>query len=335
LTEPAAPERLDRFMGQANAAYYAAHDPFADFTTAPEISQIFGEILGAWAAVAWEMLGRPAPVLLAEAGPGRGTLMADARRLTGRLAPEFHAAAQVHFIETSARLRAEQAKRVPDATWHNDLSRLPDGPLILLANEFLDALPIRQFSQTENGWAERFVAEGAFVDIPCPAPAGLTAAGLTAPAADGILEVNEPAEAFVEALAARIAQHGGVALLLDYGSETNPGDSLQAIRAQGFADPLAAAGHADLTALVDFGAMGRAARRGGAAVQGPVTQGAFLTALGLFQRAQRLARDRPPEGAGVVMAGARRLADPQAMGRLFKVMAITPPDVPPLPGFSA
>ena len=317
-------------MGRANAAYYAAHDPFADFTTAPEISQIFGEILGAWAAVAWEMLGRPAPVLLAEAGPGRGTLMADARRLTARLTPDFHAAAKVHFIETSRRLRGEQAGRVPDATWHDNLSSLPDGPLILIANEFLDALPIRQFSRTEDGWAERFVAEGAFVDIPCTAPAGLDPAET-----EGILEINEPAEAFVEALAGRIGAQGGVALLLDYGSETNPGDSLQAIRAQGFADPLAAAGHADLTALVDFGAMGRAAQRGGAAVQGPVTQGAFLTGLGLFQRAERLARDRPPEAAGVVMASARRLADPMAMGRLFKVIAVTPPDFPLLPGFSA
>lgn len=330
MTEPKAPERLDRFMGRANAAYYADHDPFADFTTAPEISQMFGEILGAWAAVAWEMLGRPARLLLAEAGPGRGTLMADARRLTARLAPAFHAAAEVHFIETSPRLRAEQAKRVPNAQWHDDLASLPDGPLILIANEFLDALPIRQFRLSGGAWSERHVQDGAFLDISCPAPAGLDPAE-----GDGVLELNEPAEAFVAALAARIGAQGGVALLVDYGSETNPGDSLQAIRARGFADPLAAAGHADLTALVDFGAMSRAAQRRGAAVQGPVTQGAFLTSLGLFQRAERLAQGRPAEAAGVVMAGARRLADPQAMGRLFKVMAITPPAFPPLPGFSA
>lgn len=329
MTEPAAPERLDRFMGRANAAYYADHDPFADFTTAPEISQIFGEILGAWAAVAWEMLGRPASVLLAEAGPGRGTLMADARRLTARLTPAFHAAARVHFIETSPRLRAEQAARVPDATWHDQLGGLPDGPLILIANEFLDALPIRQFRLAEGHWTERHVRDGAFVDLPCPPPAGLDPAE-----ADGMMEINEPAETFVAALAARIGAQGGVALLVDYGSETNPGDSLQAIRARGFADPLAAAGHADLTALVDFGAMGRAAQRRGAAVQGPVTQGAFLNSLGLFQRAERLARDRPPEAAAAVRAAARRLADPQAMGRLFKVMAITPPAFPPLPGFA-
>ncbi|WP_459673432.1 class I SAM-dependent methyltransferase [Acidisoma sp. 7E03] len=319
-------------MGRANAAYYANHDPFADFTTAPEISQIFGEILGAWAAVAWQMLGRPAPVLLAEAGPGRGTLMADARRLTARLAPDFHAAAQVHLIETSPRLRAEQARRVPEAAWHDDLAALPPGPFLLIANEFLDALPIRQFRVSDGTWHERYVAEGRFVEAPCQAPAGLDPADADP---TGILERNEPAEAFVGALARRIAAAGGVALLIDYGSETNPGDSLQAIRAKGFADPLAAAGEADLTALVDFGAMARVARHAGAGIQGPVTQGAFLRALGLFARAERLGRDRPEAEAAAIRTGARRLADPQAMGRLFKVLAITPSDFPLLPGFAA
>lgn len=319
-------------MGRANAAYYAGQDPFADFTTAPEVSQIFGEILGAWATVAWEMLGRPAPVLLAEAGPGRGTLMADARRLTARLAPAFHAAAAVHFIETSPRLRAEQAARVPDGRWHDDLAGLPPGPLLLIANEFLDALPIRQFRRTETGWVERFVAEGAFVEEPSALPPGLDPAEA---GEDGFLEMNEPGEAFVTALARRIAAQGGIALLIDYGAEANPGDSLQAIRAKRFADPLAAAGEADLTALVDFGAMARAAKRGGAAVQGPVTQGAFLSALGLFERAQRLGRGRVETDAASLMTAARRLADPQAMGRLFKVLAITPPDFPLLPGFAA
>lgn len=317
-------------MGRANAAYYAGHDPFSDFTTAPEISQIFGEILGAWASVAWEMLGAPQPFLLAEAGPGRGTLMADARRLTARMAPAFHGAAAVHFIETSPRLCAEQASRVPEGHWHDTLAALPPGPLLLLANEFLDALPIRQFRQSETGWVERFVAEGRFLERPCDLPAGLDPAEA---GEDGMLELNEPAEAFVEALARRIAAEGGIALLLDYGAEANPGDSLQAIRARGFADPLQAAGEADLTALVDFGAMARAAQRGGAAVQGPVTQGAFLTALGLFQRAEALGRGQSPEAANALIAGARRLADPLAMGRLFKVLALTPPSFPPLPGF--
>lgn len=319
-------------MGQANAAYYAGQDPFSDFTTAPEISQIFGELIGAWAAIAWGAMGSPAPFILAEAGPGRGSLMADARRLTARVAPDFHAASTVHFIETSARLRAEQAKRVPDAVWHDDLSTLPDGPLILIGNEFLDALPIRQFRVVDTAWFERHVSGTSFVDIPCdPQP------GLPPEEADpqGILERNEPAERFVGALSQRIAVMGGIALLIDYGALTNPGDSLQAIRANRMAPPLDNAGEADLTALVDFGAIGRTAIACGAAVQGPVTQGAFLTALGILPRAIKLAAGRGDTEAAAIMGAARRLVEPTAMGRLFKVIAITPTGFPPLPGFAA
>ncbi|MCB8880029.1 SAM-dependent methyltransferase [Acidisoma cellulosilytica] len=319
-------------MGRANAAYYANHDPFGDFTTAPEISQIFGELIGAWAAVVWGLMGSPAAVILAEAGPGRGTLMADARRLTARVAPDFHTACQVHFIETSPRLRAEQAKRVPDAAWHDDLSSLPDGPLILVGNEFLDALPIRQFRISDGQWFERHVRGTAFLDIACPSPPALPADEADE---QGILEQNEPAERFVAALGHRIASQGGVALLIDYGSAQNPGDSLQAIRGKRMAPPLEQAGEADLTALVDFGAVARAARRGGADVQGPVTQGAFLTALGLVPRAIKLAAGRPETEAAGIMAAARRLAEPTAMGRLFKAIAVTAPGFPPLPGFSA
>jgi NADH dehydrogenase [ubiquinone] 1 alpha subcomplex assembly factor 7 len=332
LASLAAPERLDHFMARANAAYYGRQDPFADFTTAPEISQIFGEIIGAWMAVVWESLGRPDPVILAEAGPGRGTLMADARRLTARVAPAFHAATNVHFIETSPRLRAEQALRVPDAAWHEGLASLPDGPTILVANEFLDALPIRQFRHEGGLWLERHVQDGAFVELPCAAPADLPDAEA---ALEGILEVNEAAEAFVAKLAERLTAQGGVALILDYGTPENPGDSLQAIRARRPAEPLTHAGEADLTALVDFGAIARAAARAGAAPQGPVPQGAFLSRLGLFQRAERLARGRPPEEAAALMAGARRLAEPLQMGGLFKAMAIAASLRPDLPGFAA
>ena len=161
-------ERLDRFMARANAAYYATHDPFRDFTTSPEISQVFGEILGLWAAVAWEQLGRPDPVLLVEAGPGRGTLMADALRAVRRVAPAFQAALRLHLIETSPRLRAVQAERLPGAVWHEGLDTLPDLPLVLLANEFLDALPIRQFVRRGEMWTERFVEDGRFVECPLP-----------------------------------------------------------------------------------------------------------------------------------------------------------------------
>ena len=319
-------------MARANATYYSRQDPFANFTTAPEISQIFGEIIGAWMAVVWESLGRSDPVILAEAGPGRGTLMADARRLTARVAPAFHAAAQVHFIETSPRLRAEQALRVPDAIWHDGLDAVPPGPMILVANEFLDALPIRQFRQEGGHWRERHVQDGAFVELPCAAPADLPEAEA---ALEGILEVNEAAEAFTAVLGRRLVRHGGAALILDYGMPDNPGDSLQAIRARRPAEPLSHAGEADLTALVDFGAIARAAGRAGATVQGPIPQGAFLSRLGLFQRVERLARGRGPEEAGALMAGARRLAEPLQMGGLFKAMAIAASSRPELPGFAA
>jgi NADH dehydrogenase [ubiquinone] 1 alpha subcomplex assembly factor 7 len=158
-------ERLDAFMARANAAYYATHDPFADFTTAPEISQVFGEILGLWAAVTWQGLGAPDPVLLVEAGPGRGTLMADALRAIGRVVPAFRAALRLHLIETSPRLRAVQAQALAHAEWHDGLDTIPHAPLILLGNEFLDALPIRQFVRRGNTWAERFVNDGKFVEV--------------------------------------------------------------------------------------------------------------------------------------------------------------------------
>ncbi len=200
-TEAASAERLDRFMARANAAYYATHDPFADFTTAPEIAQAFGEILGLWAAVSWELLGRPDPVLLAEAGPGRGTLLADALRAIGKVAPGFAGALSLHLIETSPRLRAAQAAALPGvwaarATWHDSLDSVPEAPLLLLANEFLDALPIRQFVRDDGAWTERHVAAGAFVTRPAPlGEAGVPAAlpawvgsgapGPTAPPATG------------------------------------------------------------------------------------------------------------------------------------------------------
>ena len=152
-------------MARANEAYYATHDPFADFTTAPEVSQMFGELVGAWLAVVWAGMGSPNPVLLIEAGPGRATLMADARRALSRVAPAFLAAARVHLIETSTRLRAEQAARVPDAIWHDALDSVPAGVALVIANEFLDALPIRQFVRRGAGWVERHVADGAFVGV--------------------------------------------------------------------------------------------------------------------------------------------------------------------------
>jgi SAM-dependent MidA family methyltransferase len=320
-------ERLDAFIARANAAYYAARDPFADFTTAPEISQVFGELIGAWAAVVWQQMGAPAPVILAEAGPGRGTLMADALRAIARVAPAFRAALRVHFVEASARLRAVQAERVPDAAWHGTIEDLPRGPLLLLANEFFDALPIRQFIRRSGDWMERYVRDGKFVERACADAPALAAN-------DGeVVELCDAARSLAAWLGARIAMDGGAALIIDYGPErSGAGDSLQALRGGRPVHPLAEPGSADLTAHVDFQAIGAAAR---IAVHGPVPQGVFLTRLGLYPRAQALARTQPPARAAAVIEAARRLAEPTLMGRLFKAMALCHPSLPTPPGFEA
>jgi SAM-dependent MidA family methyltransferase len=315
-------ERLDAFMARANAAYYATQDPFSDFTTAPEIGQVFGELLGAWAAVVWGQMGAPDPVFLAEAGPGRGTLMADALRAVGRVAPAFRRVLQVHFIETSPRLRAIQAASVPRAIWHHDLATLPPGPIILLANEFLDALPIRQFERRGGTWHERHVEAGAFALAPSvrhwPGPDG------------SVVEACEAAEAWAGTLATRLLRDGGAALLLDYGG--GQGDTLQALRHGSRADPLADPGEADLTAHVDFPGVLRAAATRGAACWGPVAQGDLLMRLGLGQRTAALVRTNPARKAALEDAFAR-LAAPDRMGTLFKAAAITHPGLPTPPGF--
>ncbi len=315
-------------MARANTAYYAARDPYADFTTAPEICQAFGEVLGLWAAVVWQMMGAPDPVILAEAGPGRGTLMADALRAIGRAVPAFGKALRLHLVETSPRLRALQAERLAGATWHDRVDDLPAGPLLLLANEFLDALPIRQFVRRGDGWTERFVAKDRFVEQ-AAAPPDLAAA-------EGeVVEVGEAARQVAASVGARLAATGGAALLIDYGPlRRAPGDSLQALRGRAPADPLVAEGEADLTAHVDFAALAAAGRAAGAAVQGPLPQGVFLARLGLGPRNNALARGQPPARAAALMGAARRLLEPHAMGHLFKALALCHPALPALPGFA-
>lgn len=322
-------ERLDRFMARVNAAYYAARDPLGrDFTTAPEISQAFGECLGLWAAVTWTMMGSPDPLMLTELGPGRGTLMADARRGVADVMPAFARATRVHLVETSPVLRARQAVAVPDAAWHDDASALPDGPLILLANEFLDALPIRAFVRRGGAWAERWVEDGAFFERPAEDAPDLPDAPEGA-----VFEVNEAARDLAAALAARVARSGGATLLLDYGpARSAPGESLQAIRDGEPADPLTDPGTADLTAHVDFGALAEVARAAGAAVHGPVPQGIFLARLGIHSRAAALAAADPGRGPRHLHA-AQRLTAPEAMGTLFKALCLCDPRLPTPPGF--
>jgi SAM-dependent MidA family methyltransferase len=343
MTPPA--ERLDRFMARAVSAYYAAsRDPFGragDFTTAPEISQAFGECLGLWAAVTWEAMGRPDPVLLVELGPGRGTLMADALRAAADVAAPFRAALRVHLVEASPRLRDAQRARLGGAVsaWHGDVAEVPPGPAIVLANEFFDALPIRQFVRRGAGWSERFVAGGAFVEQPA---AAADAPPLPADAPEGaVQEVSEVGRALAAALGARLAEQGGAALALDYGPAAGGfGDSLQALRGHEPADPLGEPGAADVTAHVDFAALAAAARKAGAAVHGPLPQGLFLQRLGLVSRAAMLARaaqmaGKGREQIGLILSGAERLVAPERMGRLFKALCLCDPALPPPPGFEA
>jgi SAM-dependent MidA family methyltransferase len=268
--------------------------------------------------------------MLAEAGPGRGTLMADALRAISRAMPAFRDVLRLHLIETSPRLRAIQARVLPDAVWLDSVQDLPDGPLLLLANEFLDALPIRQFVRRGEGWSERYVGVGRWEEHPCAdGPAMAVAAEGT------VVERCEAAVAIADALGRRFARTPGAALFLDYGPEHSaPGDSLQAIAARKPADPLSPPGSADLTAHVDFAAFGAAASAVGAAVYGPTPQGLFLARLGLFQRTNRLAQGQPPARAGAMMQAAQRLAEPDRMGRLFKALAISSPGCPLLPGFA-
>ena len=315
-------ERLDCFMARANAMYYASQDPFADFTTSPEISQAFGEVLGAWAAIAWEQMGRPHPVMLAEAGPGRGTLMADALRGVGRVAPAFRAALRLHLVESSPRLRAIQAAALPDAVWHDRVEELPGGALILLANEFVDALPVRQFVRRRDGWMERFVQDGAWMEKP--------ASCVSTGGEEGqIWERRDPALA--RHLGERLRAAPGMVLILDYGPLTSgPGDSLQALRDGKPADPLERPGSADLTAHVDFAAF---ARDSGLSAYGPLPQGKFLTRLGLFARIHRLATGQEPREAARLTQAGRRLAEPDRMGALFKALALTAPGLPVPAGF--
>ena len=326
---PVAAERLDHFMARAAATYYAARDPFQDFATSPEISQAFGECLGLWAAVTWQSMGRPDPVLLVECGPGRGSLMADALRAIAEIMPAFRAALQVHLVEISPRLREVQAAKLSTAgaTWHADVASLPEVPMILLANEFLDALPIRQFIRRGAAWYERFVADGAFVEV---------LSGITLPqdAPEGaVREINETALHFAASLGARLVRHGGAALLLDYGAtESGFGDSLQAMREGQPVNPLAAPGEVDITAHVDFAAFAAAARATGAVAHGPVPQGLFLQRLGFMTRAAMLARLDAARAQAQLLA-AHRLTAPEAMGRLFKALALCDSRLPPPAGF--
>jgi NADH dehydrogenase [ubiquinone] 1 alpha subcomplex assembly factor 7 len=340
---------IDDYMAAAltdpQHGYYTTRDPLGargDFVTAPEVSQVFGELIGLWCADTWARMGRPDPVILAELGPGRGTLMADMLRAL-RVAPEFRRALRLNLVETSPVLRARQAAALAAAEprWHDSVATLPDGPLILVANEFLDALPIRQFVRAGDGWRERRVAlrgDGALSFALAAATDGCAAAiapALRDAAPGSLCEIRPAAEALAASLGGRIAAQGGVALFIDYGHVTSAcGDTLQAVRGHRRHDVLADPGAADLTAHVDFAAVASAATAAGAHAWGPVTQGAFLAAIGLAERAGTLLRRATPAQAETIAAACRRLIDPAEMGTLFKVLALAHPALPAPAGFA-
>jgi SAM-dependent MidA family methyltransferase len=321
------PIPISQFMAAANAHYYATRDPLGaagDFTTAPEISQMFGELIGLWAADLWHRAGRP-DVHWVELGPGRGTLTADALRAAGKAG----FAPPVHLVETSPTLRAVQAERVPHATWHDDVADLPtDRPLLIVANEFFDALPIRQLVRGRDGWHERLVACQDTLFLPIAGkqvPDAIIPPPLVGAAPGSIIETSPASVGIMRVLAARIVAQGGALLAIDYGYEGPAvGDTLQAVRGHAFANPFEEPGERDLTAHVDFATLGLVGSASGAAVSGPTGQGAFLTTLGVDGRAEALGPRVAPDRD--------RLVD--VMGTLFKVLAIRHPDWPQPAGFA-
>jgi NADH dehydrogenase [ubiquinone] 1 alpha subcomplex assembly factor 7 len=337
------PMRLDRYMalclGHPEHGYYVTRDPFGaagDFITAPEVSQMFGELVGAWAAQVWADLGAPDRFVLAELGPGRGTLLRDALRAAVGM-PGFVAAARIALVETSPVLRARQAETLAAHAplWVDSAAALPDGPAIVIANEFFDALPIRQFQRLDALWRERLVGlDGARLAMEWGAPCPDAALDRRFPLVpDGaVVEVSPAGEAVAAMLGARIVRDRGAALVFDYGPEDGIGDTLQALRSHAPADPLAAPGEADLTAHVGFAALAAAARP--ARAWGPVPQGVFLERLGITARARALARAGGAV-AEAVAAAHRRLTHPEEMGNLLRVLAFAPEDAPAPPGFIA
>jgi NADH dehydrogenase [ubiquinone] 1 alpha subcomplex assembly factor 7 len=331
----ARPVTVADYMAAANSHYYATRDPLGaagDFTTAPEISQMFGEMAGLWLADIWARAGRPADAIYVELGPGRGTLAKDALRAMASqgLRPD------VHLVEGSAALRKLQGSALAGAQFHDTLDSLPDDrPILLLANEFLDALPVRQLVMTAKGWRERMVGldDDRFVFVAGSNPMDeAVPEAQRAAAAETVIETCPAAAALVESLAQRLDVQGGAALFIDYGHVTpRHGSTLQAVQSHEKVDVFAAPGEMDLTAHVDFATLDRIARRGGVA-SSLTTQGAWLTAMGIGLRAQGLAT-AAPERSQEIQAAHDRLVQPQAMGELFKCMALSARDWPRGAGF--
>ncbi|WP_319004795.1 class I SAM-dependent methyltransferase [Microvirga lenta] len=337
------PITVERYMDLCIRHYYAGRDPLGaagDFTTAPEISQMFGELIGLWMLEVWHGMGRPVSCRLVELGPGRGTLMGDLLRAS-RLLPDFRSAVSVHLVETSPALRERQHAALQTSgfriEWHDRFEEVPPGPVLLVANEFFDALPVRQFMATERGWCERLVGleEDRLIF-------GLRAEPekeLGRPLRLGdVLEWPAASMEVAKALSRRLAQDGGAALIVDYGYEGPAfGDTLQAVKDHAYADPLAEPGEADLTTHVDFQRIAQGASDEKVRIHGPVTQADFLLALGIEARAAGLRQKATPAQAADIDRALARLTErgPKGMGELFKVLALAHNDLEALPGLPA
>jgi NADH dehydrogenase [ubiquinone] 1 alpha subcomplex assembly factor 7 len=354
LIEAQGPMSVAQFMTMSlldpKEGYYATRDPFGaggDFTTAPEISQMFGEMAGLWLVQAWADQGAPKNPRLVELGPGRGTLMADILRVA-QVAPEFVADLEVVLVEASPALQEIQAEKLrglnngimcADISWQTQFDdSLTDRPLFLVANEFFDALPLRQYVKTERGWCERMVTvrndELTFALAPVPVPSSAIPADRAKAPDGGVYEASPAGTALAEDIARIIAAKGGAALMIDYGYGEAGGfsETLQAVSGHRFADALTEPGEDDISAHVDFAALAQAGRRGGAAVFGPVTQGVFLANIGIVERAEQLMKTNPGEAQALLTATERLIGNEQ-MGRLFKVLAFAPPALGGMAGF--
>jgi SAM-dependent MidA family methyltransferase len=342
-------EFMGHCLGHPQHGYYVTHDPFGsggDFTTAPEISQMFGELVGLWSAAVWQQMGSPAGVRLVELGPGRGTMMLDMLR-AANVMPGFRRALAVHLVETSPALSARQKQTLANQDiafdWHESLADVPDGPAIVVANEYFDAIPVNQAVKQPDGWHERLVGidpDGSFAFSLAPEP--LKFFEQTLPPQVRMAEVGSVYEWRADAQALeigrRVVRGGGAALIIDYGHpESMTGETFQALRDKRKADPLVAPGLADLTAHVDFQALASTAESIGARVHGPVDQATLLRRLGIEQRAANLRKVAPADKAAAVDVALARLTAGGAtgMGNLFKAIGLSAPALMTLPGFTA
>ncbi len=331
-------------MSHPEHGYYMKRDPIGregDFITAPEISQMFGELIGLWCVAGWEQMGRPTELMLIEIGPGRGTLMADALRAIATV-PACRDALDIHLVEISPPLKAAQAKSLHGipVTWHESLMAAPEGPMLLVTNELYDALPIHQFIRTVDGWRERLVdaaPEGfRFVLAPRATPATALVSGEANGASIGsIAEVSAVGISLTHEISRRIAADGGLALIIDYASDEGPiGDTLQAVRRHDYHDVLHEPGDADISARVDFSTIARVAEESGLRAHGPINQGDFLIALGIEARAEILSRNATETQRAGIGQALERLVGVGAMGCLFKVLALAERDAPMPAGFN-